>query len=250
MPIHTREAEDGGLPMNRTKRACLLLSCLGSLVPALAQQQEHTFEIRRSLDYLLYLPPGYQDGEKLPMIVFLHGAGERGDDLARVKSHGPPKRVESDPGFEFIVLSPQCPAGQRWQTADVIELVEHIRDTRKVDPDRIYLTGLSMGGYGTWDVAVRYPRHFAAIAPICGGGNPRFARRIRDLPAWVFHGAKDQVVPLSQSQEMVEALREAGGDPKFTIYPEAGHDSWTEAYAGRALYDWFLQHRRSVPENR
>ena len=238
------------LLMNRFGHSLVWILCLGissAMTTGRAEtgQKEHTFEIRRSLDYLLYLPERHESAESLPMIVFLHGAGERGDDVEKVKRHGPPMRVEKDPDFDFIVLSPQCPAGQRWSADDVVALVEHVTDNHKVDRDRIYLTGLSMGGFGTWDIAMRHSRHFAAFAPICGGGNPSRARFLRNLPIWVFHGAKDNVVPLSMSREMVDAIKEAGGNPKFTIYPEAGHDSWTEAYAGRELYDWFLQHRRS-----
>jgi hypothetical protein len=108
----------------------------------------------------------------------------------------------------------------------------------------MYLTGLSMGGFGTWEYAVNYPDRFAAIAPICGGGNPERAWAIRNLPIWVFHGAKDQAVPIKQSEDMVNALKKVGNDVKFTVYPEAGHDSWTETYNNPALYEWFLKHKR------
>ena len=114
-----------------------------------------------------------------------------------------------------------------------------------VDPDRIIVTGLSMGGFGTWSLAMEYPNRFAAIAPICGGGMTARARRIRHLPAWVFHGAKDNAVPLKASQDMVDALKAAGAtDVKFTVYPEAVHDSCTEAYNDPALWEWFLQQKR------
>lgn len=222
----------------------LAAAVLIALPQSQAEQKAERLEIRRSLDYLLYLPNRYAEAESLPMIVFLHGAGERGSDIQKVKKHGPPKIVESNPDFEFIVLSPQCPAGQRWNPQDVMSLVKHVLETHKVDRRRIYLTGLSMGGYGTWDTAVNHPHAFAAIAPICGGGNPLFARKIRHLPIWVFHGAKDKVVPLSQSKVMVEAVQKAGGAPKFTIYPEAGHDSWTKSYANPELYKWFLKHKK------
>ena len=223
-----------------------LAAALIALPQSQAEQKAKRLEIRRTLDYLLYLPDRYANAESLPMIVFLHGAGERGNDIQKVKKHGPPKIVESNPDFEFIVLSPQCPAGQRWNPQDVLSLVNHVLETHKVDRQRIYLTGLSMGGYGTWDTAVSHPYAFAAIAPICGGGNPLFARKIRHLPIWVFHGAKDKVVPLSQSKTMVQAVQKAGGNPKFTIYPEAGHDSWTESYANPELYKWFLKHKKST----
>ncbi len=211
---------------------------------ARTDQQTGHFEIRRSLDYLLYLPARYAEAEALPMIVFLHGAGERGSDIQKVKKHGPPKIVETNPDFGFIVLSPQCPARQRWNPPDVMALVKHVMEAHKVDRRRIYLTGLSMGGYGTWDTAINYPHTFAAIAPICGGGNPQYTRRIKHLPTWVFHGAKDQVVPISQSEAMVQSMKKAGGAPKFTIYPDAGHDSWTESYANPELYQWFLKHKK------
>ncbi len=224
-----------------------LLAVLGLLLalPQLsAEQSANRFEIRRTLDYLLFLPAAYEQAETHPMIVFLHGAGERGSNLDKVKRHGPPKLVEEKEDFGFIVLSPQCHSGQRWNSADLFELIQHIKQHYKVDPERVYLTGLSMGGYGTWDLAVSQPYEFAAIAPICGGGNPRFASRIKHIPTWVFHGAKDTVVPMSQSEGMVQAMEAAGGTPKFTIYPNAGHDSWTKSYANPELYRWFLQHTK------
>lgn len=237
--------------MKQLHSLVLILATLIHCSSAQAAQTADRFEIKRSLDYLLFLPENYDAASQFPLIVFLHGAGERGSNIELVKKHGPPKIVESQPGFSFIVLSPQCPTGQRWNAPDVMALVEHIKSTRKVDADRIYLTGLSMGGYGTWDLAGNYPYEFAAIAPICGGGNPRYARRFSHLPTWVFHGAKDQVVPIAQSEVMVEAMEAAGGTPKFTIYPEANHDSWTKSYENPELYNWFLRHKKqSRPERR
>jgi predicted peptidase len=113
-----------------------------------------------------------------------------------------------------------------------------------VDEERVYVTGLSMGGFGTWSLAQAHPERFAAIAPICGGGNPELAGNLRHVPVWAFHGAKDNVVPLSASQEMVDALKAIGADVKFTIYPEAYHDAWTETYENPQLYEWLLQHKR------
>ena len=178
------------------------------------------------------------------MIVFLHGAGERGSDIEKVKVHGPPKIVESQKDFPFIVLSPQCPTGRWWSTDVIVNLIEEISSKEKVDSERVYLTGLSMGGFGTWEIASRDPYRFAAIAPICGGGNPSSVRRMGHLPIWVFHGAKDSTVPLSASQEMVDALKAVNGNVKFTVYPEAGHDSWTESYNNQELYSWFLKHKK------
>jgi predicted peptidase len=154
-----------------------------------------------------------------------------------------PKVVE-ERDIPFIVVSPQCPAGEFW-SADVLSaLLDEVISNYGVDTDRIYVTGLSMGGFGTWLLAIAQPQRFAAIAPICGGGLPEKACLIKDLPVWAFHGAKDELVPIQRTQEMVEALQECGGNVRFTVYPEAGHDSWTQTYDNLELYDWFLQHAR------
>jgi predicted peptidase len=197
--------------------------------------------------YLLYLPADYgKDSKKnWPLIMFLHGAGERGDNLGLVKKHGPPKLIEQGRSFDFIIVSPQCPNGIWWpeQIEVLINLLDEIESKYRVDTDRVYLTGLSMGGFGTWTLAERYPQRFAAIAPICGGGGSYLAYRLKNVPVWAFHGAKDKVVPVEKSKEMVEAVNAAGGDAKMTVYPEADHDSWTATYDNPQLYEWFLSHR-------
>jgi predicted peptidase len=213
---------------------------------AMAGQKEEHFEkeITVKLRYLLFLPEGYADDDKKwPLMLFLHGSGESGDDLEKVKKHGPPKIVEGKTDFPFIVVSPQS-RRRGWNPDALKVLLDEIVDRYPVDRDRVYLTGLSMGGYGTWSLAAAYPGYFAAIAPICGGGDPNDADKLNDLPIWVFHGAKDEAVPLRRSEEMVDALKEAGADVKFTVYPEAGHDSWTETYNNPELYQWFLSHNR------
>ena len=197
------------------------------------------------VDYLLYLPKDYNSSKKFPLLLFLHGSGERGKDLEKVKVHGPPKLIASGKDFPFIVVSPQCPENQWWSIADLDVLLNEIVENYNVDPHRIYVTGLSMGGFGTWELAIKYPDRFAAIAPICGGGNSHLVSVLKDLPVWVFHGAKDNVVPLSSAQEMVDVLEKAGGNVKFTIYPEAGHDSWTETYNNPELYEWFIKQKRT-----
>ena len=181
-------------------------------------------------------------------MLFLHGAGERGDDVEKVKVHGPPKLIAQGKDMPFIVVSPQCPRRSYWsspdQVATLIALLDEIVENYRVDESRIYLTGLSMGGFGTWSLASTCPERFAAIAPICGGGEPRMARRLRHMPTWVFHGAKDGTVPIARSEEMVEALKKAGGNVEFTVYPEAQHDSWTVTYDNPKLYEWFLSHQK------
>jgi predicted peptidase len=197
--------------------------------------------------YLLYLPADYEKDakKKWPLIMFLHGAGERGNNLKLVAKHGPPKMIAQGKSFEFIIVSPQCPNDIWWpeQTDVLINLLDEIEKKYRVDTERVYLTGLSMGGFGTWTLAARYPQRFAAIAPICGGGERYAGYRLKNVPIWAFHGAKDNVVPVEKSKEMVEAVRKAGGDAKLTVYPDADHDSWTQTYNNPELYEWFLSHK-------
>jgi predicted peptidase len=223
-------------------------------------QQPQTFKakINRALtaDYLLFLPKGYQPkgAQRWPLILFLHGAGERGQDLRKVAVHGPPKIVKQRPDLPFIVVSPQCPDGQSWSDDVVLALLDHVLKKYQVDPARVYLTGLSMGGFGTWSLGVKYPERFAAIAPICGGGDilgvllsssKEKSAALKSLGVWAFHGAKDPVVKLEESERMIAALKKAGvKDLELTIYPDAQHDSWTETYNNDKLYQWFLQHER------
>ncbi|MBN2592670.1 MAG: prolyl oligopeptidase family serine peptidase [Sedimentisphaerales bacterium] len=223
----------------------------------LKQEGQHaqTFkkEITKTLSckYLLFLPEGYgKEQKRWPLMLFLHGAGERGDDLNKVKVHGPPKIVETRKDFPFIVVSPQCPEDDWWtkKTEMLINLLDDIIARYDVDTQRVYLTGLSMGGYGSWALASEYPDRFAAAVPICGGGNRIMSIFLKDTPIWAFHGAKDSVVPVEESKEMVEAINARGGNAKLTIYPEANHDSWTETYNNQEVYDWLLEHRRASQE--
>ena len=211
-----------------------------------------TFHLR----YLTHLPPGYDDGSgrKWPVLLFLHGAGERGNDLDLVTVHGPLKQVKAGTNFPFIIVAPQCPADERWSVEPLAQLLDRVIAQHAVDTNRIYLTGISMGGYGTWALGLRHAERFAAMAPVCGGGNiidavlgsPGHVEAVRRLPVWAFHGAKDPVVPLSESERMIGALQTRAGNlnAKLTVYPEAEHDSWSETYANPALYEWFLKQRR------
>jgi predicted peptidase len=211
-----------------------------------------------SADYLLYLPAGYEanSGKQWPLIFFLHGAGERGSDIWMVAKHGPPKVDTQVTNFPFIVVSPQCPAGKIWSNDVLIALLDEVEKQYAVDLHRVYLTGLSMGGFGTWSLGLSYPERFAAMAPLCGGGEyitpyitatdggPRKAAML-SMPIWAFHGGKDPVVPTEESRHMVGIMRNFGDkDVKLTIYPEAQHDCWTQTYANPEIFDWFLQHSR------
>jgi len=221
------------------------------------QVRKFSKEVTRTvaLDYLLFLPKDHaaQPEKRWPLILFLHGAGERGSDVWRVAVHGPPKIVRDKPDFPFVVVSPQCPAGRRWADDEVLALLDDVLERYPVDRQRVYLTGLSMGGYGTWSLGMSHPARFAAIVPICGGGDPLKAllpdpqnvQALRSLPVWAFHGAKDPTVKLAESERMVDALRKFGcKEVELTVYPEAQHDSWTATYANPKLYDWLLSHRR------
>lgn len=212
-------------------------------------QKKFSFNITFQMEYLLFLPESYAQStnQKFPLILFLHGAGERGSDLDSVKRHGIPKIVETNPDFPFIAVSPQCPEDSWWTSElhTINGLIEEVVEKYQVDTSRIYLTGLSMGGFGTWSLASMYPERFAAIAPVCGGGEVRqILRSLVEMPIWTFHGQKDDVIPFSRSEEIVTALKKHGSGIKFTIYPEAGHDSWTKTYDNPELYKWFLKHSR------
>ncbi len=230
-------------------------------------QKEQTFQTKDSqLNYLLYLPQALQkhESKQWPLLLFLHGAGERGDHLDLVKLHGVAKIVDNEEDFPFIAVSPQCPEDSYWnQELDALSgLLDDIVQNYPVDTDRIYLTGLSMGGIGAWHLALRYPKRFAAFAPICGALSiPDFRREqlqlttdtdallgnvklLKHLPIWAFHGDQDEVVPIEETITIIESLKAIGGDAKLTIYEGVGHDAWTETYENPDLYRWFLQHSR------
>lgn len=203
--------------------------------------------IRLELNYLLYLPEDYDDNKKWPLILFLHGAGESGSDLEIVKRNGIPKLAGMGKGFNFIAVSPQCPEGSSWDSHfDALDLLlDEIQSDFSIDESRIYVTGLSMGGYGAWDLAIMFPDRFAAIIPICGGSTyPELIGRLKDLPIWAFHGAKDDIVPVEETKILVDILKEYGSSIKYTEYPDAGHDAWTETYNNPEVYEWLLSQRK------
>lgn len=247
--------------MPRIELILLAIVCLGGLVlraqareasPGAQKAKRLETQIPVTLDYWLYLPEGYGKDEfkKHPVILFLHGAGERGTNIADVTRHGPPKLLKDGqtdlPLKDFIVISPQCPPDRWWQPFEVLALLDHvIGELELADADRVYLTGMSMGGFGSWELSTVAGDRFAAIAPVCGGGNRLLAPILREMPVWAFHGEKDRIVPVERSIEMIEALKQVSNEARFTRYPDAGHDSWTETYNNPELYEWFLQHKRS-----
>jgi predicted peptidase len=207
-----------------------------------------------SLEALVSLPQEYDDGAQpvrhWPLVLFLHGRGERGSDLEAVLRHGVPPVVLRRADLPFITISPQCPADDEWidHHNGLLELLRYATSYLSVDTQRIYLTGLSMGGRGAWRLAVEQPQLFAAVVPICGRmpDMESFLQRLpalREKPIWVFHGAKDEVAPIEDSDRIVAALRELGSHVRYTVYPEADHDSWTQAYAEEELWAWLSQQR-------
>lgn len=200
------------------------------------------YKAKANINYLLYLPKDYEAKDKLPLLLFLHGAGERGSDLNLVKKNGPPRLIEEGKDFPLVVVSPQCPVNERWNTNTLIALIDEIIANYKIDADRIYVTGLSMGGNGTWRLASEIPERLAAVIPICGWGDPFAVCMMGKLPVWTFHGAKDVVVPIGSTDMLVEQLKRCGGNVEYTIYPEANHDSWTETYDNQKIYEWLLSH--------
>ena len=200
------------------------------------------------MGYLLYLPSDYQqDSQKpWPLVLFLHGRGESYGPLSLVAKWGPPRFAQRGDDLPYILVSPQCPADGSWsddtRQAQLDQLLDDVCEHLNVDPARVYLTGLSMGGYGSWRLAARHPRRFAAVAPICGGGDPEDAEKLKDLPIWVFHGDQDDAVPIAKSNEMVDAIRAAGGNKlRFTTLEHVGHNSWSSAYALPELYTWMFE---------
>lgn len=218
--------------------------------PMTARQEARVFTSDAvRLEYLLYLPPEYAaDAQRRwPLVLFLHGAGERGrGTLHRVAAHGIPKLIEQGRDFPFICVSPQCPPHSYWSqlTPALRGLIGEISGLHRVDSERIALTGLSMGGFGTWKLAAETPDAYAAVAPICGGGDVTWAPRLKYLPIWAFHGQDDAIVPVACSAEIVDALRRIGANVRFTLYPGVEHDSWTRTYDNPELYDWLLRYRR------
>jgi antitoxin component YwqK of YwqJK toxin-antitoxin module/predicted esterase len=208
----------------------------------------------KSYNYLVYLPKEYNNDlqYKWPLILYLHGGNPRGSDLDQLKVYGIPQLIEEKKDFPFVIIAPQCPAGKLWWTDDRFEpLLDEIHKKYRIDPDRMYLTGSSMGGTGTIFLAVKYPETFAAIAPLCGRIRHvqlhRKARQIKHIPTWIFHGALDRTVLLMESETMVSSLKKYGADVKFTVFPDKGHSPFTyEVYNRDFLYQWFLEHKRSL----
>jgi|SRR5262245_14781416 len=219
----------------------------GKQVPAATtvKVKAETGDREVTLRYQLYLPADYEtkQSEKWPLVLFLHGSGERGDDIEKVKIHGPPKLASQGKHFPFVVCSPQCPTGSRWNADELSKLVDELANNYRVDRQRLYVTGLSMGGAGTWSLVSAYPEKFAAAMPLCGRGDLGAIEKLARTPTWVLVGGKDRPETVQNCQEMASALAKAGGKGRFTLYFELPHDCWTVTYNNPEVYDWLLSHR-------
>lgn len=212
---------------------------------------KETKTIELELSYLSYFPKNYRDhsNEKYPLLLFLHGMGESGNHLDDLYRTGLPKMLKEGNEIPFVAIMPQCPKDSFWteETAALKALVDHMISTLPIDETRVYITGLSMGGYGTYEMLIRYPKTFAAGIPICGGLGSLYSRinvlNLKDKPLWIFHGEKDPVVSINESTSIIDTLKIAHSkNLKYTFYPELGHDSWTKTYQNYEIFSFLLQH--------
>lgn len=216
-------------------------------VPPTVGALDTTVVQRVTVRYRLYLPPEYTPGPKRwPLVLFLHGAGERGTDLTALSRTGLTKLADTRT-LPFILVAPQVPEDQIWSTPALATLLGRLTRDLRVDPDRVYLTGLSMGAFGGWELATTHPDRFAAVVLISGGGNPVPACRLRDVPVWLVHGRKDDVIPVEESELLARRLEACGGRIRLTVYPDVGHDAWSQTYEDPGFLKWLLAQRREAP---
>lgn len=203
------------------------------------------------MEYLVCRPSGYRAGERYPVVLFLHGAGTRGDDIALLRNNPFMREVvDRYADYGFITVAPHCKHGTWFDHFERLRRLTHkIAHAPDTDPERLYLIGNSMGGYGTWQLAMSMPEYFAAILPICGGGMAWNTSQLVNVPVWAFHGERDTVVSPDESRRMVEALRARGGDARLTVYPEAAHDAWTPTFADAEVFAWLFskRNRNEIP---
>ncbi len=249
--------------------ALLIISALPVMAQFSAEDQmrfcSHTNELGEVFEWRMCSPQFPVEGRKYPLIIFLHGSGECGVDNKRHIRLGLPRLLNSLRMLnkEAIVMAPQCQRGNWWvrrlamqpdyrmakepmpSLEVLMELIQHVKATKPVDVDRVYITGLSLGGFGTWEAIMRYPEVFAAAVPICGGGDLHEVKKLKDLPVWIFHGDKDKNVSVECSRRMVKTMRDAGcRQIYYTEYPGVKHNSWDKTYSDRQMIAWLLEQKR------
>ena len=240
----------------------LTFCCLSALTEVKPEIYKTSFG--EQLPYQIYLPK-IEEGQKVPIILFLHGAGERGNDNKRQTAHGfhPLVNFSKNNNKPAIIISPQCPKGMQWVNVKwntkahdlpefpstplrlALELLDIKVNSLPVDKSRIYISGLSMGGYGTWDAISRKPNYFAAALPLCGGADTKQAAKLSKMPIWTVHGDKDGAIPVSRSRDMVKALKDAGSNITYTEHPGVGHNVWTKTYADQKILNWLFSQRKN-----
>ena len=202
------------------------------------------------MQYVVSFPRQYREGNKYPIIIFLHGAGSRGENIDLLLDNPYFKLTEEHQEFPYITIAPQCFTDSWFDLFETLErFVHQILEEQFTDPERIYLMGASMGGYATWQLAMSLPECFAAIVPICGGGMYWNAARLINVPVWAFHGAKDPIVFADESRKMVDAVCAVGGNAKLTIYPENAHDAWSDTYRSAKVFQWLLTKKNENKKN-
>lgn len=201
-------------------------------------------EIFEGLEYLMSFPNNYDNTKKYPLLIYLHGAGTRNTNYEWLKRPVIYNTLDEH-GLEFIVVAPLC-RKEAWfdHFETLIRFVDYISGHENVDPSRVYLTGNSMGGYATWQLAMSIPEYFAAIVPVCGGGMYWDTKRLAEMGVWAFHGALDITVCPEESEKMVNGINKRGGNAKLTIYPDREHDSWTPTYSNPEVYNWLLSYTK------
>ncbi len=257
--------------MTLSSRFHLFILCALLLSPLRAEKPEEAFETHTfqdgdfALNYRIYIPPDLKPGEKIPLVLFFHGAGERGDNNIRQLHHAIPGLFSfvKKNAIPAIIVAPQCPSGMQWVDVPwgglshtmppkpskpmhaAMALLQDCLKSLPVDDSRIYVCGISMGGFGTWDIVQREPETFAAALPVCGGGDTAEAPKLKELPIWTFHGDQDQTVKTSRSRDMIEAVKAGGGNPKYTEYPGVGHNSWTQTFANAEVLQWLFTQKKA-----
>ncbi len=194
--------------------------------------------------YITYQPDNISDDDKnYPLLVFLHGAPQRGDDFTSLKKVELPLLLETkEISIPMFVVAPLCPSGESWDSQAIMEVVNELKLNTKIDRKRIYLTGFSMGGFGSLKLLKDFPSTFSACAAVCSGGSRFFADYIKDIPLWFFHGKKDNIIEIEKTLALVKELETYGVSPKLTIYEDLGHRIWHKVYRRSDLYEWFLKH--------
>ena len=263
------------------------INCMAQIDNQIIKKEYFSDELNTSRDYWFYIPKEYveEGNDEFPLMIFLHGNGERGNDIEKVLIHGPLKEIQNGRDFPFFIIAPQMPdfpegfkyVGSpyswkeksrqpmkrettdwdiRWDefyppygwdkiSADLIKLINDAKDNYPIDERRIYITGLSYGGYGTWFMLINYPEIWAAGVPVCGAGNPKNVYKIGEIPVWLFHGGKDRVILPEWSLETADSLEASSGNIRVTVHEDLGHNCWERVYEGKDIYYWLLSHSKN-----